>query len=143
MRMVGVVLVSHEQLAFAMLEAARRMVGALPGMEVACISAGEDSAAVVKKVAEACAKADDGAGVLILVDVHGATPFRVAMSMLDGTRAGEVLCGMNLPMLLKLGTLDRTQLSPQELAQDLCECGRRSIRIGSELSGKLTVGEIR
>ena len=37
--MVGVVVVSHEQVAFSMLEAARRVVGTLPGVRVACASA--------------------------------------------------------------------------------------------------------
>jgi mannose/fructose-specific phosphotransferase system component IIA len=75
-----------------------------------------------------------------MVDVYGSTPFHVAMSMLDGTGAGEVLCGVNLPMLLKLATIDRTRLSPEEMAQQLCDCGRRAIRIGSELTGKIDVG---
>jgi mannose/fructose-specific phosphotransferase system component IIA len=79
----------------------------------------------------------------MMVDVYGSTPFHVAMAMLDGTGAGEVLCGVNLPMLLKLATLDRTRLTPGELAQELCECGRRSIRIGSELTGKVVVGGVR
>ena len=108
-----------------------------------CTSAGDDSAAITQRVAKACGEVDDGAGVLLMVDVYGSTPFHVAMSMLDGTGAGEVLCGVNLPMLLKLATLDRTRLSPAEMAQELCECGRRAIRIGSELTGKIIVGGIR
>jgi len=60
--------------------------------------------------------------------------------MADGTRSAEVVCGVNLPMLLKLATLDRCKLSPAALANELQECGRRAIRIGSELTGKVTVG---
>ena len=141
--MVGVVVVSHEQVAFSMVEAARRVVGTMPGVNVVCVSSAEDSAASTQRVSHACSEVDDGAGVLIMVDVYGSTPFNVAMSMLDGTGAGEVLCGVNLPMLLKLATLDRSRLSPAEIAQELCECGRRSLRIGSELTGKLVVGGIR
>ena len=141
--MVGVVVVSHEQVAFSMLEAARRVVGTLPGVTVVCASAADDSAAITQRVAQACSEVDDGNGVLIMVDVYGSTPFHVAMSMLDGTGAAEVLCGVNLPMLLKLATLDRTRLTPAEMALELCECGRRAIRIGSELTGKIVVGGIR
>jgi len=64
----------------------------------------------------------------------------VSMTMADGTRAAEVVCGVNLPMLLKLATLDRCRLPPLALAMEMQECGRRSIRIGSELTGKVTVG---
>jgi mannose/fructose-specific phosphotransferase system component IIA len=97
----------------------------------------------MQRVSRACSDVDDGAGVLILVDVYGSTPFHVAMAMLDGSGAAEVLCGVNLPMLLKLATLDRTRLSPAEMAQELYECGRRAIRIGSELTGKVVVGGTR
>ena len=141
--MVGVVVVSHEQVAFSMVEAARRVVGTMPGVNVVCVSSAEDSAAITQRVSHACSEVDDGAGVLIMVDVYGSTPFNVAMSMLDGTGAAEVLCGVNLPMLLKLATLDRTRLTPAQMALELCECGRRSIRIGSELTGKIVVGGIR
>jgi len=124
--MVGVVVVSHEQVAFSMVEAARRVVGTMPGVNVVCVSSAEDSVAITQRVSHACSEVDDGAGVLIMVDVYGSTPFNVAMSM-----------------LLKLATLDRSRLSPAEIAQELCECGRRSIRIGSELTGKIVVGGIR
>jgi mannose PTS system EIIA component len=140
---VGVVVVSHEQIAFAMLEAARRVVGMLPNVAIACASAADDSAVTTQRVAQACGQVDDGAGVLLMVDIYGSTPYHVAMSMLDGTAAGEVVCGVNLPMLLKLATLDRSRLSPAEMAQELCEVGRRSIRIGSELTGKITLKENR
>jgi PTS system mannose-specific IIA component len=110
---------------------------------VVCASAADDSAAITQRVSQACTEVDDGNGVLIMVDVYGSTPFHVAMSMLDGTGAAEVLCGVNLPMLLKLATLDRTRLTPAQMALELCECGRRSIRIGSELTGKIVVGGIR
>ena len=141
--MVGVVVLSHEQVAFSMLEAARRVVGTLPGVAVACASAADDSVAITERVSRACNDVDDGAGVLIMVDVYGSTPFHVAMSMLGATGAAEVLCGVNLPMLLKLATLDRTRLSPTEMALELCECGRRAIRIGSRPTGKIAVGGIR
>ncbi len=137
--MVGVVVVSHEQVAFSLIEAARRVVGTIPNIAAACVSAGEDSASILHKVAQACGQVDDGAGVLLLVDVYGSTPFNVAMTMADGTRAAEVVCGVNLPMLLKLATLDRCKLTPATLAAEVQECGRRSIRIGSELTGKVNV----
>jgi len=115
----------------------------LPGVAIACASAADDSAVTAQRVAEACSQVDDGAGVLLMVDIYGSTPYHVAMSMLDGTTAGEVICGVNLPMLLKLATLDRVHLTPAEIAQELCEVGRRSIRIGSELTGKIVVKETR
>jgi mannose/fructose-specific phosphotransferase system component IIA len=62
------------------------------------------------------------------------------MSMADGTRSAEVVCGVNLPMLLKVATLDRCKLSPTALASEVQECGKRSIRIGSEITERVTPG---
>jgi mannose/fructose-specific phosphotransferase system component IIA len=47
------------------------------------------------------------------------------MSMLDGTRAAEVLCGVNLPMLIKMATVDRRTHPLTLLAEELREAGRR------------------
>ena len=79
----------------------------------------------------------------LLVDVHGSTPFHASMTMLDGTRAAEVLCGVNLPMLIKLANFDRSNGPPIVLAEELRDSGRRSIRLGSELTGKVAVEERR
>ena len=84
----------------------------------------------------ACDEVDRGAGVLILADVHGSSPFQACLAMMDGTRAVEIVCGVNLPMLIKLATVDRRGLRPAEVAELVKEVGKRSIRLGSELSGK-------
>src|ERR1035437_3453438 len=95
--MVGVVVVSHEQVAFSLIEAARRVVGTIPNIAAACVSAGEDSASIMHKVAQACGQVDDGAGVLLLVDIYGSTPFNVSMTQAAGTRAAEGGLGGNSP----------------------------------------------
>jgi PTS system mannose-specific IIA component len=108
-----------------------------------CVGVGEAFVKIVEKISRGCEEVDQGAGVLLLVDVHGSSPFHAAMSMLDGTRSAEVLCGVNLPMLLKMATVDRTLTPPIAMAEELREAGRRSIRLGSELTGKVAVGENR
>ena len=94
---------------------------------------------VVRRVGRACDEVDAGAGVLILVDVHGSSPFRACLAMVDGTRPVEIVCGVNLPMLLKLATCDRRGLRPAEVAELIKEVGKRSIRLGSELTGKFAI----
>jgi mannose PTS system EIIA component len=141
--MLGVVVVTHDQAAISLVTAAFAIVGELPGVSAVCVGVGEAFPKIVEKISRSCAEVDRGAGVLLLVDVHGSSPFHAAMSMLDGTRAAEVLCGVNLPMLLKMATIDRTNTHPMALAEELREAGRRSIRLGSELTGKVAVGETR
>ena len=137
--LVGVVVITHGRAAEAMVSAARSILGKLPALGAVSAPVGAEMHALVEKISDACEDVDQGAGVLLLVDVHGSTPFHAAMTMLDGTRPAEVLCGVNLPMLIKLANLDRTQGPPIVLAEELRESGRRSIRLGSELTGKVAV----
>ena len=96
----------------------------------------------LRRVAEACKRVDSGAGLLILADVHGSSPFRACMAMADGTRLIEVVCGVNLPMLIKLATCDRRGLPPIKVAELVKEVGKRSIRLGSELTGNFSVARV-
>jgi PTS system mannose-specific IIA component len=140
---VGVVVVTHGRAADAMVAAARSLIGRIPALGAVCVQIGEEQPLIVEKISQACEEVDTGSGVLLLVDVHGSTPFHAAMTMLDGTRPAEVLCGVNLPMLIKLTNIDRSQGPPVVLAEELRESGRRSIRLGSELTGKVGVEERR
>ena len=140
---VGVAVVTHDQAAVAMVAAAFAIVGEIPALTAVCVGVGESFAKIVEKISRACEEVDQGAGVLLLVDVHGSSPFHAAMSMLDGTRPAEVLCGVNLPMLIKMATVDRRHTQPISLGEELREAGRRSIRLGSELTGRVAVGETR
>jgi len=138
---VGLVVVTHGDAARALLEAVAGILGPLPAAEPVCVSMAETFAATLESVGAACERADAGAGVVILVDLQGSSPYHACMAMLDGSRPAEVVCGVNLPMLLKLATIDRRELRPGEMAQMLRDVGRRSIRLGSELTGKVTVEE--
>jgi PTS system mannose-specific IIA component len=142
-RMVGVVVVTHGRAAEAMVAASRAILGRIPALVAVSTPVGAELEALVERISNACDEVDTGAGVLLLVDVHGSTPFHAAMTMLDGTRAAEVLCGVNLPMLIKLANFDRSNGPPIVLAEELRDSGRRSIRLGSELTGKVAVEERR
>ena len=137
--MLGVVVVTHDQAAVSLVQAAFAIVGELPAVSAVCVGIGEAFAKIVEKISRACEEVDQGSGVLLLVDVHGSSPFHAAMSMLDGTRPAEVLCGVNLPMLIKLATCDRRGLRPVEVAELVKEVGKRSIRLASELTGKFSI----
>ncbi len=138
--LVGVVVVTHGRAADELVAAAHAILGRIPLLVPASIDMGDAFDAMVQRISRACDEADLGAGVLVLVDVHGSSPFHAAMSMMDGTRPVEVLCGVNLPMLIKMTTMDRCHAAPVALAEKLRDVGRRSIRLGSELTGKVVVG---
>jgi PTS system mannose-specific IIA component len=140
---VGVVVITHGRAAEAMVAASRAILGRTPALTAVSTPVGAEMQTLLERISQACDEVDQGAGVLLLVDVHGSTPFHAAMTMLDGTRPAEVLCGVNLPMLIKLANADRSAGPPVVLAEELRDSGRRSIRLGSELTGKVAVEERR
>jgi mannose PTS system EIIA component len=133
---VGLVVVTHGSSGACLLSAAAELVGSLPASTAVSVSLSDRFDDIVSSVERACAEVDSGAGLLLLADVHGSSPFRACLAMFDGTRPVEIVCGVNLPMLIKLATVDRRGMSPGEVAEIIKEVGRRSIRLGSELTGK-------
>ncbi|MES1166171.1 MAG: PTS fructose transporter subunit IIA [Verrucomicrobiota bacterium] len=140
--MVGLVVVTHGCAADCLLQAVAGILGQLPAAVPVSISMEETFDETLERVGRACDEVDTGAGVVILVDLQGSSPYQACMAMLDGSRPAEVVCGVNLAMMLKLATIDRREPRPPELAQLLRDVGKRSIRLGSELTGRVALDEI-
>ncbi len=67
---------------------------------------------------------------MILTDLFGGTPANISLSF-QGPRV-EVVCGMNLPMLIKLAGC-RNGCSLSEVASMVKEYGQRHISLASEV----------
>lgn len=90
---------------------------------------------LMERVEAAVDEVNTGEGVLILVDLFGASPFN-ASARLAMTRDGiEVLAGVSLPMLLELA-VQRDDQPLQDLVEIAREAGTSSIRTLSETLGK-------
>jgi PTS system mannose-specific IIA component len=135
--LVGLVVVTHGGSGACLLSAAAEIVGTIQAASSIAVVVGENFGDTLRRVAHACDSVDAGVGIVILVDVHGSSEFQACLAMVDGTRPIEIVCGINLPMLIKLATVDRHRLAPAEIADVLKEVGKRSIRLGSELTGKI------
>ena len=136
---VGLVIVTHGGCGECLLGAAAGIVGPVPAVTAVSVMQNEPFDDIVRRVGRSCDEVDSGAGLLILADVHGSSPFRACLAMVDGTRPVEIVAGVNLPMLIKLATCDRRGLRPVEVAELIKEVGKRSIRLGSELTGKFSI----
>ncbi len=132
--MVGVVIVTHGQMARELLRAAEMILGPQKGVATVCIEPGADVDALAEEVrrqAEAyCAEMD---GVLLLTDMFGGTPTNICALCL-GLGQVEVITAVSLPMLMKcLGH------RPHQTFENLCDLvvdgGRQGvIRVGEKLS---------
>jgi PTS system mannose-specific IIA component len=99
--MIGLVLVTHGRLAEEFRHAVEHVVGAQQSFETVSIGADDDMEERRREIVDAVARADSGAGVIILTDMFGGTPSNLAISVMETGRV-EVIAGMNLPMLIKL-----------------------------------------
>lgn len=133
--MIGLVLVTHGRLAHEFRLAVEHVVGPQDAFETISIGPEDDMEQRRTDIVEAVARADRGAGVIIVTDMFGGTPSNLAISVMDGVRV-DVLAGMNLPMLIKLASVrqDREIGEALRAAQD---AGRKYINVASRiLSGK-------
>ena len=127
---IGVIVTSHCRLAEEMLAAAEMIVGPLQNCKAVCFKPAQPVDELVKLMGNAIKEMDQGKGVLILTDLFGGTPANISLSF-QGPRV-EVVCGMNLPMLIKLAGC-RNGYSLSETASMVKEYGRRHISLASEV----------
>jgi PTS system mannose-specific IIA component len=128
--MIGVVVVTHGQLATELLNAAETIVGELPRFTAVSIGWHEDTEDARSEIADAVARVKGDAGVLVLTDMFGGTTSNLAMTFL-GDRV-EVITGVNLPMLIKLANLAE-QADLLTAAREIREQGRAAIWVASDL----------
>ena len=133
--MIGLVLVTHGQLAAEFRKAVEHVVGPQEDFETVAIGADDDMEQRRRDIVDAVARADTGAGVVILTDMFGGTPSNLAISVMEAGRV-EVIAGMNLPMLIKLSSVRRGD-DLSAAVQEAQAAGRKYINIASQLlSGK-------
>jgi mannose PTS system EIIA component len=129
--LVGVVVVTHGQLAAELLNAAEMIVGELPQFAAVSIGWHDDAEMARNAIAREIQKVDTGHGVLVLTDMFGGTASNLGLSFLEAGRV-EVVTGVNLPMLIKLAKSHGME-TVLAMAQDICEHGRIAIRVASDL----------
>ena len=100
--MIGLVLVTHGRLAQEFVTAMEHVVGRQERIATVCIGPDDDMEARRQDIAKAIAEVDSGRGVIVLTDLFGGTPSNLAISLMEAGRI-EVIAGINLPMLIRLG----------------------------------------
>ena len=129
--MIGVVVVTHGQLANELVNAAEMIVGDLPQFAAVSIGWHDEVNDAREDIAQAIARVQGDAGVLILTDMFGGTPSNLGLTFLEANRV-EVITGVNLPMLIKLASLRGSQ-DLQAAAREMREHGRNAIWVASDL----------
>ena len=129
--MIGLVLVTHGQLANEFRLALEHVVGPQEGIETIAIGPDDDMEQRRQDILQAVSRVNSGPGVIILTDMFGGTPSNLAISVMqEGTI--EVLAGVNLPMLIKLART-RNADDIQKALTDAQEAGKKYINVASQV----------
>ena len=129
--MIGVVVVTHGQLATELVNAAEMIVGDLPQFAAVSIGWHDEVNDAREDIAQAIERVRGDAGVLLLTDMFGGTPSNLGMTFLATNRV-EVITGVNLPMLIKLAQLPPSQ-DLLAVARAMRDHGRTAIWVASDL----------
>lgn len=128
--LIGIIIISHCNLAAEMVRVAELIVGPLPNCRTICFDVPQNVEDMTKQLRKAIKEVDQGIGVLILTDLFGGTPANIALAFLSPEV--EIVCGVNLPMLLRLAG-SRTSKSLKDTAAMIKEYGKRHISLASEV----------
>jgi mannose PTS system EIIA component len=135
---LGIVVVTHGQLATELVNSAEMIVGDLPHFAAVSIGWHEDvdhareaiGAAIARVELSAAGSPEEPADVLVLTDMFGGTPANLAVTFVSDHV--EVITGVNLAMLIKLARPQKPA-DLAALAREMREHGRNAIWVASDL----------
>ena len=129
--MIPVIVLTHGNLASELVQAAQIIDPNLVETSAMSLPWDVDSDEASRSLKKQLRELDQGEGTLVLTDMFGGTATNLALPFLQPEKV-EVVTGVNLPMLVKLGSLQRRSLSLEELAAGITVAGQKSIRLASE-----------
>ena len=134
---LGVVVVTHGQLATELVNSAEMIVGDLPHFTAVSIGwhddvdhAREEIGRAIERVVNAVPGEGARPGVLVLTDMFGGTPANLGVTFVSADV--EVITGVNLPMLIKLARPQQAE-DLLTVAREMREHGRNAIWVASDL----------
>ncbi len=129
--MIGIIVVTHGNLAGELVNAARTIVGEIPRIAAVSIGWTDDMSEARLAIERALGEVGQE-GALVLTDMFGGTPTNVTLPYLSPQV--EVVTGVNLPMLIKVTGLRDGELP--EVARVVRDQGKGAIYVASEVLEK-------
>jgi len=98
----ALLLITHGNLGRDLLDTVTAILGKVPlNGDTLSVPNDCDPDAMLELAVGACARLDQGAGVLVLTDLYGSTPSNIANRLLDRHHV-NIVSGVNAPMLLRV-----------------------------------------
>ena len=131
--MIGVVLVTHGNLATELVKVMEHVVGSQDQLTTITIDPDDDMEKRREDILNSVQLVDKGLGVIILTDMFGGTPSNLAISIMEQAEI-DIIAGVNLPMLIKLASVRSTETISDAVAQAR-EAGQKYIMVASQVLG--------
>ncbi len=129
--MIGVLIVTHRELAEALISVCDLIMGHQEGMVAVSLDPSVAPETAMGQIKASLSQVNNGSGVIILTDMLGGTPSNLSLSFLQEGKV-EVVTGVNLPMLMRLAHLRETK-NLKEVASALRQSGQQGITVASEV----------
>jgi len=131
--MIGVVLVTHGNLATELVKVMEHVVGPQDQLTTITIDPDDDMEKRREDILNSVQFVDKGLGVIILTDMFGGTPSNLAISIMEQAKI-DIIAGVNLPMLIKLASVRSTETISDAVAQAR-EAGQKYFMVASQVLG--------
>ncbi|XKM13506.1 PTS sugar transporter subunit IIA [Orbaceae bacterium ac157xtp] len=129
--MIGVLLVSHGKMAEGIKDSVNMIVGQQDHFDTLALNPGQDINELKTNLFSSSKKLETGKGVLIFVDLYGASPYNASMSCVQQWQEHDmnvrVITGMSLPMVIN-AVCSRDGSSLDELAKECILAGQENIQ---------------
>ena len=132
--MIGLVVVTHGNLANEFVSAMQHVVGKQDNVATVCIGPEDEMELRLNEIIKKVEDVNSGKGVVVLTDMFGGTPSNLAISIMDKAKV-EIIAGVNLPMLIKIASL-RKEKDLKQTVEGAQEAGKKYINIASQLLGQ-------
>ncbi|XBS71975.1 PTS galactosamine/N-acetylgalactosamine transporter subunit IIA [Acerihabitans sp. KWT182] len=124
--MLGIVIAGHGGFASGLLQAIEQVVGRQERCRAVDFPEGMSTIRLRLALREACSFCDAGNGLVILTDLLGGTPFRLAAELAMEKSRYEVITGTNLQLAAEM-MLEREGKTPAEFREMALTCGHRGL----------------
>lgn len=126
--MIGVVLAAHGPMPAALLESCDMILGGQPQVATVSLMPGDSLEGLVDRLGDAARSVDEGQGILILLDMFGATPANATMLLAQQREDLRAVTGVSLPMLLETFMARLSSDDLDGLTATAVSAGKESVR---------------
>lgn len=125
--MIGVLVATHGEMAKGLFDAIDMICGTQEKFSIVSLKRGQDAESFGEELGEKINELNSDEGVVVLVDLLGATPMNQSALNLYKSDEVEVITGVNLPMVVT-ATMERDYFSDiKELVEKIKNDGKDSV----------------